>query len=135
MYTLTNTTTIKRDSDGAMIPADPANRDYQDYLVWVAGGGVPTPVPGPTAMEQQQVLMQAVQDYMDAAAKAKGYDSILSACSYAGAPNPFQAEGQSFLAWRAACWAYCYQVQAAVAAGTQPMPRKEQLITGLPTRI
>lgn len=88
-----------------------------------------------TPQAQQTALTQAVQDFMDAAAQAKGYDSILSACSYAGAPNPFQAEGQSFLAWRAACWAYCYQVQAAVAAGTQTMPTAAQLIAGLPTRI
>ena len=46
---------------------------------------------------------QAVQNMLDSAAKAKGYDSILSACSYAAYPNPFQAEGQEFVAWRAWC--------------------------------
>lgn len=45
MYTLTNTTNIKRDSDGAMIPADPKNRDFQEYIAWVAGGGIPTLAP------------------------------------------------------------------------------------------
>tara|TARA_Y100000389_G_C17342630_1_gene454160 strand:- start:588 stop:743 length:156 start_codon:yes stop_codon:yes gene_type:complete len=29
---------IKRISDGACIPKDPDNRDYQDYLAWVAKG-------------------------------------------------------------------------------------------------
>ncbi len=30
-------------SDGACIPFDPANTDYQAYLKWVEDGGVPTP--------------------------------------------------------------------------------------------
>lgn len=32
---------IKRISDGAWIPFDEANRDYQDYLLWVADGNTP----------------------------------------------------------------------------------------------
>ena len=29
---------ILRKEDGAWIPKDPANRDYQEYLEWVAAG-------------------------------------------------------------------------------------------------
>jgi hypothetical protein len=32
---------IKRTADGACIPFDPANTDYQEYLKWLAEGGVP----------------------------------------------------------------------------------------------
>ena len=35
--TITNSY-IKRKSDNALIPADEANRDYQEYLEWVAKG-------------------------------------------------------------------------------------------------
>ena len=34
---------VRRLSDGAAIPFDPANTDYQEYLKWVAEGGVPLP--------------------------------------------------------------------------------------------
>jgi hypothetical protein len=38
-----NQTSIVRTSDGAFIPFDPDNTDYQEYLKWVAEGGVPEP--------------------------------------------------------------------------------------------
>lgn len=37
------TYSIKRLSDGATIPFDPANTDYQAYLKWLEEGNVPEP--------------------------------------------------------------------------------------------
>jgi hypothetical protein len=42
-YKLTLTGAVIRESDGASIPPDDANRDYQEFLAWQADGGVPDP--------------------------------------------------------------------------------------------
>ena len=43
-YTLTaKSNIIVRDIDGAFIPDDPANLDYQDFLAWCDAGHEPTP--------------------------------------------------------------------------------------------
>ena len=77
----------------------------------------------------------AIQEHLDSEAQAVGYDSIMSACSYAGAVNDFQAEGISFLNWRSAVWTAAYQILADVENNVRPLPTIAEIIAELPTRV
>lgn len=121
--------TVRRLSDGACIPNDPLNADWQDFEAWTAAGGVPEAADPPS----QGVYETAVKSALDRHARTKGYDSILSAVSYVTSTNAtFAAQAVKLRDWRDACWTYCYDQLAKVQAGQITQPTVEQLVAGLP---
>jgi hypothetical protein len=40
--------TVMRVEDGAFVPFDPANKDFQAYLAWVEAGNQADPAPEPS---------------------------------------------------------------------------------------
>jgi len=66
MYQLTNSTMVLRLSDGAFIPPDPANSDYQAYQQWLAAGNTPEPVPPKTPEELRAEAKTTRQAAVDA---------------------------------------------------------------------
>lgn len=75
-----------------------------------------------------------VQKYLDESAQSKGYDNILSACTYATSAVPkFQVEGQAAVEFRDAVWSKCYEIFDEVQAGTRGIPTEQDLIQELPT--
>lgn len=132
MYKLTNTTSILR-FDGALIPDDVANTDYKAYLKWLSEGNTPLPVDPPTPEQIQADFTARIQQRLDTFAATRGYDGILSACTYAASANAqFSKEGQYCAAARDATWAKGYEVMNAVKAGTRSMPTWAQLVSELP---
>ena len=95
------------------------------------GEWVDPPPPPPTIA----AYTEAVQNLLDTTAQAKHYDNIISCCSYAGAPNAFQAEGQAAIEWRGNVWATCYTIMAEVQAGTIPAPTIPELLAMLPVMV
>jgi hypothetical protein len=80
-------------------------------------------------------ILDATQAALDAFARSRNYDGILSACTYATDPNPiFSAEGQYCVALRGQTWAALYQMLTEVEAGTRAAPSGFGDIAGeLPT--
>lgn len=110
----------------------------EGYEPFIAQGNtlelVESYTPTPTLAEIASKFESDIQSYLDSQAQSKGYDNITTACSYAAAPNPFQAEAISFVTWRGNVWHYCYGELAKVQSGTRPMPTIEQIISELPVR-
>lgn len=123
MYKRTQTDTIIRLSDGAFIPANPANSDYQEFLRWQADGNTPEPADQPTQQQIMATFTAAIQKRLDDFARTRNYDGILSACTYATSTVvKFKAEGQACVNLRDATWSAAYDILAKVQASTRPMP-------------
>lgn len=81
-------------------------------------------------------LTAVVQAHLDAVAAERGYDSMLSLCSYATSTVPrFAAEGQAGVAHRDAVWMACHAVEDAVLAGERAVPTGAELVAELPAMV
>jgi hypothetical protein len=117
MYTLFPTYVLR--DDGACIPLDEANADYQAYLAWAAEGNTPALPPPPTVDDIIGRFMPQLQDWMDGVAKQNGYDSVVSCATYAtSSVAQWAADAAAIIAWRDAVWQWAYHQQPVLAAMT-----------------
>jgi hypothetical protein len=66
-YSLTETDSVARKSDNAVIPNDPLNRDRIAYEQWLAAGNTPDPYIAPTPATPTQVTMRQARLALNAA--------------------------------------------------------------------
>lgn len=65
----------------------------------------------------------SAQDLLDSTARAWGYDSVISAASYASSGvAQYKADAQALITWRDSLWQKAFSVESDVKAGTIPMP-------------
>lgn len=81
---------------------------FQNEENRIAFGIEEFPDPEPTREEIVNAYEKVITMHLNLKAIFLGYDDINSACSYAGIDNPYRAESERFIVWRAACWAYFY---------------------------
>lgn len=87
-----------------------------------------------TPEDTQQIIVKGVQDSLDAFARTRNYEGILSACTYATSVIPkFSSEGQYCVNLRDNTWMALYRVLEQVKSGIRPMPSSIQdVINDLP---
>lgn len=139
-------------SDFGVFKVDPVAKPTADYTQ-VVEEATPVEVNGvwtqvwnvrpATPAEQNSAMLaitreftDAIQLHLDTEAQTRGYDGILSACSYAAGNHPkYSAEGQACLEWREAVWDKGYEIMADVQAGTRPLPTEQEVLAELPVMV
>lgn len=120
---------------GCTVTTGAYERGYDGQLY--RAGEAPQKSPEEQQAEAQAAMQaeftDAIQQRLDAFAQERGYDNIMSACSYFGSANPrFKAEADRAIALRDATWAKCYEILDDVLAGKRPIPTEEELFAELP---
>lgn len=83
-----------------------------------------------------QQITSTVQELLDNTARSRGYDGIVSLCTYANSTvSKFKTEGQAGVDWRDQCWAICYQIMSDVQTGARSIPSPAQVLSELPNII
>ena len=81
----------------------------------------------------KKTLMDAIQKHLDGVAVSKGYDSIISMCSYSTSTDTvFGLDGKNAIAFRDAVWKKSIEIMNSVASGEIAVPTQEVLIGMLP---
>lgn len=90
--------------------------------------------------KRQQIkaeITDAVQARLDAFAQTRGYDNIVSACSYATSQHSkYGPEGRYCVAAREQTWDALFAIESDVIAGNRPMPASyEDIKAELPALV
>lgn len=107
--------------------------DIQEGYDYIYGSFCPPISVTPSQEEILSSLIKAVQNHLDSTAKERGYEGIISLCSYKGSTDAtFNKEGTAGVVWRDLVWRTCYTICDEVLAGTRAVPTAEELISELP---
>ena len=112
-----NSKQIKRIADGAFIPADPDNKQYAEYLVWVVQGNVAQPADSPSLVQLQASALLKIDADVDAIygtvmgnrqseyAMAEADATSYKAAAYPAAPVPGSVQSWATAKNQTTTWA------------------------------
>ena len=84
-----------------------------------------------TALKRE--FLGNVDEILNQEARKKGYDSIVTAVSYAGYENSFQAEGIKFGKWRSQVYEWGYALLKEIESGKRSLPQSfEEIKNDMP---
>ena len=90
----------------------------------------------PPVIDPEEIIASytlAIQKALDAFAKTRGYDGIMSACSYANSTDSvFAGEAACCISLRDETWRQAYAILDDVKSGKRPVPELANLIAELP---
>lgn len=109
----------------------------QDYLITdemsIVGEDELISMREPTREKVISEYVEAVGRFMDKVVKMRGYDSIVSACSYAtSGVQRFREEAIACIKWRDLVWSSCYSALDLVNSGAIGAPSINDFIESLP---
>lgn len=126
MYIATTTKTLGRFDHVEVLP-DRLVADGEHFQLSILGeytlleDGDYTPPPDLAALQRD--IITRTQARLDTFANARGYDGILSACTYVASQVPrFAHDGQVAVQSRDATWAKLYEILGEVEAHKRPIP-------------
>ena len=106
----------------------------QGKIISADENGHPILIDPPPLTTEQIVagFVTAIQQRLDDFAKTRGYDGIMSACTYATSTVPkFQSEGQYCVGARDDTWSMAYDMLEDVQSGAD-VPTMEEVMASLP---
>lgn len=78
-------------------------------------------LPVPTQADTIEIISRQITSILDQGARTWGYDSIVSAVSYASSTNfQYAADAKALSDWRDAVWAWAIHLFSSVIAGQDP---------------
>lgn len=116
-----------------VVEVDPVEVDGQWYHHFILVPMTPEQVAVKNAELWTSYTMDT-QNRLNAFAQTRGYDSMLSLCTYSTSPTEkYAIEGQYGVTSRDETWQQFYIIQDEVIAGTRPMPQNyQEIIPDLP---
>lgn len=134
MYKLTKDDCLLRIADGAIIPADKNNADYQAYCEWIREGN--SPELHSISVEETIAEYEASLDsHMDAVAKSHRYDSRYTFALRAAFDGPYHEEGKAFAIWMDSCNFHALEILNKCLSGAIEIPTLQEFIADLPKFI